>query len=495
MKISLVAIAILMMVKVSAGAWTIETVATLSDACKGVGLALDGNNKPHIVYAETNTDSAYVQEIYKDAGGTWLGPFNTNCPHSENMEAYGPWSCVALDAQNDTFWVITLFGYEGYSYIYAAHKDGISGAWSSKTAVRSHYGTWPARFTACDVVAESGEVVHLLYSDYNDISICYTKRTAGGWGGDETIGTGGMDYGFWYYYKPSIELEDSTPHCAGWFYNDDLTYYDILPSYRDKAGGTWGTRIRMSNWGWWPNSGGGYVSLTLNPLGNNYDWACWGDPEDTGIVRYGQRSETGWTSSPAVTPSDMGIGVFCADIVGYANLVFLAYRNSSGELKLARYEILGSPTTTEEVDTLPSNVSHVCLKMASDGSAHIAYAAVESDSIKIKYAYAEDVGIEETHNLKPQVQNPQLIISPNPFSKLTNISFGNVQGAKGIELKIHDATGRLVKSFSLPHVYSLLPTVLWDGTDDAHQKVPAGVYFVQFKVGDHIQVEKAILVK
>jgi hypothetical protein len=205
---SLVVMAILMLVHVSAGAWTIETVATLSDDCKGVSLALDSNNKPHIVYAERSTDSAYVQETYKDAGGTWLGPYNTNCPHSENMEAYGPWNCVAFDAQNDTFWLITLFGYEGYSYIYAAHKEGISGTWSSKTAVRSYYGTWPSRFTACDVAVESGEVVHLLYSDYNDISICYTRRTAGGWGSDETIGTGGMDYGFWYYYKPSIELED-----------------------------------------------------------------------------------------------------------------------------------------------------------------------------------------------------------------------------------------------------------------------------------------------
>ena len=504
MKKFLVVMAILMIVNLSAEAWTIETVATLSDTCKGVGLALDSNNKPHIVYAERCTDSAYVQEKYKDAGGTWQGPFSTNCPHSENMEAYGPWNCVALDAQNDTFWVITLFGYNGYSYIYAAYKDGISGTWSSKTAVRSHSGTWPVRFTACDIAVESGRVVHLLYSDYNDTSIDYKRRTAGGWGGDEIVGTAGMDYGFWYYHKPSIKLEGSTPHCAGWFYNDDPTYYDVLPSYRNKAGGSWGTRIRMSNWGWWPNSGGGYVSLALNPLGNNYDWACWGDPENTSIVRYGQRSTTGWTNNPDVAPNDMGIGVFCADIVGYANLVFLAYRNNSGNLKFARYEVLGSPTTTQTVDTMPTNVSHVCLKIAPDGSVHIAYSAIESGSIQIKYAYAENVGIEETINPESGIQNPKLTISPNPFHKLLNFKFQMPDSKQisnsqpQISLRIYDVNGRLIRQWNDQSTLGglkLLDRVVWDGTDDFRQKVPAGVYFVRFEVGDYIQAEKAILLK
>jgi hypothetical protein len=41
-------------------------------------------------------------------------------------------------------------------------------------------------------------------------------------------------------------------------------------------------------------------------------------------------------------------------------------------------------------------------------------------------------------------------ISPNPFSKLTYINFGKVQGVKSIELKIYDAAGRVVKD--IPHL-------------------------------------------
>ncbi len=64
-------------------------------------------------------------------------------------------------------------------------------------------------------------------------------------------------------------------------------------------------------------------------------------------------------------------------------------------------------------------------------------------------------------------------------------------------LRIYDATGRLVKTFSDIQyktdnsVYS----VLWSGTDDLGRKVPAGVYFVKFEAGNYKQIEKVILLR
>lgn len=147
MKTSFIFMAALLTVKLLAGDWTVETVATLADSCKGLGFTLDDNNWPHIVYAEKHTDSASVQEKYRDAEGIWQGPYDTNCPHSENMAVYGPWNCVAFDAKNDTFWVITIYGLDNVSYICASYKDGISSAWTSGVQVKSNYGTWPARGT------------------------------------------------------------------------------------------------------------------------------------------------------------------------------------------------------------------------------------------------------------------------------------------------------------------------------------------------------------
>ena len=100
-------------------------------------------------------------------------------------------------------------------------------------------------------------------------------------------------------------------------------------------------------------------------------------------------------------------------------------------------------------------------------------------STDVFYKRGENVGIKETEQLKT-ANLPNISVFPNPFSKAAKISFGNMQGAKSIGLKIYDATGRIVKDFSLPTVYSLVPTVVtWDGTDDSGNPLPAGVYFIR----------------
>ena len=73
---------------------------------------------------------------------------------------------------------------------------------------------------------------------------------------------------------------------------------------------------------------------------------------------------------------------------------------------------------------------------------------------------------------------------PNPFSKLITVSFGIEHGAERIGLDIYDASGRLVKYFSLPNFnLSSSTSVVWDGTDNAGKRLPAGVYFVRASSG------------
>jgi hypothetical protein len=80
-------------------------------------------------------------------------------------------------------------------------------------------------------------------------------------------------------------------------------------------------------------------------------------------------------------------------------------------------------------------------------------------------------------------------VSPNPFTKLTTFSFGIAQSAERIELKIYDAAGRLVWDLrSTP--YALRGSVVWDGTDHAGNKLPAGVFFAEIRTGDNVWWEK-----
>ena len=95
--------------------------------------------------------------------------------------------------------------------------------------------------------------------------------------------------------------------------------------------------------------------------------------------------------------------------------------------------------------------------------------------------YAEDI-----------IGDQLLSIAPNPFSKLTNISFGIEQSAQGIELNIFDITGRLVKSFgSLPSAPSPMH-VTWDGTDNHGRRVSSGTYIVRITT-DRDAVNKTVV--
>ncbi|MGB3340594.1 MAG: T9SS type A sorting domain-containing protein [bacterium] len=111
-------------------------------------------------------------------------------------------------------------------------------------------------------------------------------------------------------------------------------------------------------------------------------------------------------------------------------------------------------------------------------------------------------GIEEEQAIIPKFQEPRLNISPNPFIKSIVIDFsiglrakGIGYNAEGIELRIYDATGRVVFVFPRTTPYALHSTVIWTGTDQIGHKLPAGIYFVELNTGDEIISKKVIKLK
>ena len=89
-------------------------------------------------------------------------------------------------------------------------------------------------------------------------------------------------------------------------------------------------------------------------------------------------------------------------------------------------------------------------------------------------------------------------ISPNPFMKLTEISFSTGYGAKGIEfLGIYDVLGRLVRILptSQCNLNESVYSVCWGGSDEHARPVPAGVYFIRLKTVSTQHVRKIILVR
>lgn len=145
-----------------------------------------------------------------------------------------------------------------------------------------------------------------------------------------------------------------------------------------------------------------------------------------------------------------------------------------------KYELSSYPTG----DTIQVRIAFV-----SDGGDGV------GEGFYIDDFNAEHVTFIEEYTPKT-VSADLLAIYPNPFRNKTDITFSIGQNAGCRELKIYDATGRLVKNLELPTPYSLHSMLTtWDGTDELNRKVPAGIYFVQLETDAHCLTRKAILLR
>ena len=147
-----------------------------------------------------------------------------------------------------------------------------------------------------------------------------------------------------------------------------------------------------------------------------------------------------------------------------------------------------------------------CIAADHSNRLHLVWADGRIDTVlRIFYKRGENENtIEETARLKA-ANLPKITVFPNPFAKAAKISFGNMQGAKSIGLKIYDAMGRLVRSFDPEGLRTEgqfdYPTirqsdhVIWQGTDNAGNPLPAGVYFIRLSSSTLTQSLPVILLR
>jgi len=112
----------------------------------------------------------------------------------------------------------------------------------------------------------------------------------------------------------------------------------------------------------------------------------------------------------------------------------------------------------------------------------------------IMHFFGITTGIDELTKLDARALTMQ--VAPNPFSNLIKISFSIGHSAESIELKIYDATGRLIKSLDpVPSTENHASSVFWNGTDGRGRRLPAGVYFVTLNTETQSETQKIILVE
>jgi len=83
---------------------------------------------------------------------------------------------------------------------------------------------------------------------------------------------------------------------------------------------------------------------------------------------------------------------------------------------------------------------------------------------------------------------------PCPFNPSTTISF-HLPTAQYTELRIYDASGRLVKQLVAENMPAGEHFVRWDGTNDAGIRVASGVFLYQLRAGSFVETKKMALLK
>ncbi|MBN2620954.1 T9SS type A sorting domain-containing protein [candidate division WOR-3 bacterium] len=116
--------------------------------------------------------------------------------------------------------------------------------------------------------------------------------------------------------------------------------------------------------------------------------------------------------------------------------------------------------------------------------------------------YIDDFNVENITLIKENTvmyaARTMFMLSPNPFrhSMAINVSLANSALMGHPSIDIYDASGRLVKQLHLQGI-DQRPSidVTWDGTDQMHRDVPAGVYFLQLVTDCETITRKAILIR
>jgi hypothetical protein len=403
------------------------------------------DNKVHTIWVRGGTDVYY--RCSTDGGETWL-------PEKRLYTGGLVQSpCIAVDG--DTIysaWVRILPGPPFPALLRRSFDGGET--WLDPINVAP-----PGYDTCgnCDLLIDGAKRVHFFWTNsawlsYPDWEL-YTRKST--------------DFGNTWSYPPvlidtniyriiSIEMEVATGpdanvlHIAWLGVYTGATFYDLVYKRSSDAGETWNQ----------------YFDKWMGA-----SWTPWGPP-DVAVTNATGEVHLVWEDKSS-SPSDSG--------------EILYNCSTDNGLTWGTDERL---TYDDAISTIPS--------INGDGSLYLIWSDTRDGNYEIYYK-KNTTGIEE----KSKVQNlsaksQALEIYPNPFTGHIVIDYAlnsrhyRENNNKLPILRVYDASGQLVKQFN--HLTNRqFNQVLWNGTDDAGHRLPAGIYFVQIETDGYTDREKVIL--
>jgi hypothetical protein len=179
------------------------------------------------------------------------------------------------------------------------------------------------------------------------------------------------------------------------------------------------------------------------------------------------------------------------------------------------YDYLGGYSPHYSIDQLESNGSELFFS-SEDGfgrmfvketddykvvsSSVLLGAMANGDSLNLRpYFISELVNYFLGYNPQvsiPERVNEQINISsyPNPFVQNTRIDF-TLKNDERVRIEIIDISGKIIRHLADEEFETGKHAIVWDATNDSHEKVRSGYYLCKISVGKKTLTEKLILMQ
>ncbi|UCG93336.1 MAG: T9SS type A sorting domain-containing protein [candidate division WOR-3 bacterium] len=419
---------------------------------------------------------------------------------------------IKLDTDGDTIWTKTYGGSlndgafsiqrttdNGYiiAGVTSSFSTGGSDVWLLKTDADGdtswtrNYGgpTWDQGFsvqqtsdngfiiTGFSTVYGSGDQVYLIKTDDSGDTL-WTK----------TYGGTDQDYG-----RSVLQTPDGGYVVAGYTF-----------SYGVGNGDAWLIRTDSEGVILWDTTYGGNLddralAVLRNP-DNGYILVGYTASFGTGlydvyIIRTDSLGDTLWMRAYGGTSADVGHAV---QHTTDGNLIIAGYTYSyavgENDFYLLKMNMDGDVLWTQTYGGIFYEYGYAVKQTSDNGYLIVgrtnSFGAGENDIYAVKLG--PDIGVEEQEFLHSR--DVIFDVFPNPFRDKIDIRLSPEQRPEGIELKIYDAAGRLLKQFNHSTIQPF-NQVTWDGTDDSNRKLPSGVYFLKYSTGEFTDIRKLLLVR
>ncbi|MCX7732660.1 MAG: T9SS type A sorting domain-containing protein [candidate division WOR-3 bacterium] len=108
------------------------------------------------------------------------------------------------------------------------------------------------------------------------------------------------------------------------------------------------------------------------------------------------------------------------------------------------------------------------------------------------YVFRDEIpGIKNSRSLQPAAP---FLLNPSPFRNRLKMTLP-AQTNQVTGISIYCADGRLVRHFSPAEITSSGNVIIWNGTDDRKQPLPAGTYFIRLRTDNNTETRKIVFAR